>query len=49
MSDHNGTGAGGADLPPRPGHAGCGDGPVPRWWVYIFLVTIVWSVVYWIV
>lgn len=30
-------------------HVGCGDGPVPRWWAYIFVVTIVWSVVYWLV
>ena len=24
------------------------NNPLPRWWLYIFYITIVWAVVYWI-
>ncbi len=38
--------------PPTTGHSWDGieeyDNPMPRWWVWIFIITIVWSVGYWI-
>ncbi|NYS24443.1 cytochrome-c oxidase, cbb3-type subunit III [Rhodobacteraceae bacterium 2376] len=38
--------------PPTTGHSWDGieeyDNPMPRWWVWIFLITVVWSVGYWI-
>ncbi len=37
---------------PTTGHSWDGieeyDNPMPRWWVWIFLITVVWSVGYWI-
>lgn len=38
--------------PPTTGHSWDGieeyDNPMPRWWVWIFIITIIWSVGYWI-
>ncbi len=38
--------------PPTTGHSWDGieeyDNPMPRWWVWIFIITIVWSFGYWI-
>lgn len=38
--------------PPTTGHSWDGieeyDNPMPRWWVWIFIITIVWSVGYWV-
>jgi cytochrome c oxidase cbb3-type subunit 3 len=43
----------GADKePPTTGHSWDGieeyDNPMPRWWVWTFLITVVWAVGYWI-
>ncbi|MCC5956287.1 MAG: cytochrome-c oxidase, cbb3-type subunit III [Natronohydrobacter sp.] len=38
--------------PPTTGHSWDGieeyDNPMPRWWVWIFILTVIWSVGYWI-
>ncbi len=38
--------------PPTTGHSWDGieeyDNPMPRWWVWIFIITIVWSLGYWV-
>ncbi len=38
--------------PPTTGHSWDGieefDNPMPRWWVWIFILTIIWAVGYWI-
>jgi cytochrome c oxidase cbb3-type subunit III len=42
-----------ADTPKTTGHAWDGieefNNPLPRWWVWVFYATIVWSIGYWIV
>ena len=39
--------------PPTTGHEWDGireyDNPMPRWWLWVFYATIVWSIGYWIV
>jgi cytochrome c oxidase cbb3-type subunit III len=46
------SGHSGSAEPPSTGHEWDGireyDNPLPRWWLWIFYATIVWSVIYWL-
>lgn len=44
--------SGGSGEPPTTGHEWDGltelDNPLPRWWLWIFYATVLWSVAYWV-